>query len=144
MAFEALVTDDVCGIRHENDLWRASKTQFPRDLNGILHTTLSSSPFYLSTRKQFPNRAQNFGSLWFLQHWVPDGVCGIRHENDLWRASETRFPRDLNVIVHTPSSSSPFYLGTRKPSKNHLLWLSVPQERKQNNAKNKCCQEMTD
>ena len=95
-------------------------------------------------RRQFPNENHNFGSLWLLQHWVPDGVCGIRHENDLWRASETRFPRDLNVIVHTPSSSSPFYLGTRKPSKNHLLWLSVPQERKQNNAKNKCCQETTD
>jgi hypothetical protein len=105
-------------------------------------SVFGSSPFYLSLR--LLNDIFNFGSLWLLQHWVPDGVCGIRHENDLWRASETRFPRDLNVIVHTPSSSSPFYLGTRKPSKNHLLWLSVPQERKQNNAKNKCCQEMTD
>ena len=32
----------------------------------------------------------------------------------------------------------------RKPSKNYLFWLSVPQECKQNKAQNKRCQEMTD
>ena len=33
--------------------------------------------------------------------YFTDGVCGIRLENDLWRASQTQFPRDLNVNVLT-------------------------------------------
>ena len=49
----------------------------------------------------FPNGIHNFGSLWLLQHWVPDGVCGIRHENDLWRATETQFQGTLTwLCIH--------------------------------------------
>lgn len=53
---------------------------------------------------------------------MDDGVCVPwlhhhhyhRHENDLWRASETRFPRDLNVIVHSIHGIITFFICGRQ------------------------------
>lgn len=46
--------------------------------------------------------------------------CYHRHENDLWRASERRFPRELNVIVHSTRHHHLFICGRQtieKPSR---------------------------